>query len=238
MSTVDLPLTELCVSYESQGQAVNFTQKDPSQAEEGKCQNSKMPRKILHFSDGVLAEDSTDDENEKDEPSENNALLDPTLNWGPWMYYWMLYTGSSALAACDYLGEGLSNLFGITTPKYWYEIEEYKRCEEEAKAEREEIEQENTGWTTTDATPTADGVQQKVIVSSAIQQPPSPSLSQKEPDNELHITGGSELTEVPCYAPSSSNPPPSSSHPQPTTKVKIWMSKVHMNQVTEMSTWV
>lgn len=49
------------------------------------------------------------------------------------MYYWMLYTGNSALSVCDYVGEGLSNFLGITSPKYQYEIEEYHRCEEEVR---------------------------------------------------------------------------------------------------------
>jgi hypothetical protein len=38
-----------------------------------------------------------------------------------------LTAGGAALKVCDYLGESLANLFGITTPKYEYEIEEYKR---------------------------------------------------------------------------------------------------------------
>lgn len=60
-------------------------------------------------------------------------ILQKTLKWGSWMYYWMLYTGSSALAACDYVGESLANLLGITSPKYQYEIDEYKRCEKEVR---------------------------------------------------------------------------------------------------------
>jgi hypothetical protein len=38
------------------------------------------------------------------------------------------------LKACDYLGEGLANFFGITRPKYEYEIEEYKRTLQEVIA--------------------------------------------------------------------------------------------------------
>lgn len=39
--------------------------------------------------------------------------------------------GGLVLKACDYLGEGLANFFGITRPKYEYEIEEYKRTLQE-----------------------------------------------------------------------------------------------------------
>ena len=36
-------------------------------------------------------------------------------------------TGSRVLTACDYVGEGLANTLGITSQKYFYEIEDYKR---------------------------------------------------------------------------------------------------------------
>lgn len=34
-------------------------------------------------------------------------------------------------AVCDYLGERLASLFGITTPKYQYAIDEYYRMKKE-----------------------------------------------------------------------------------------------------------
>lgn len=35
------------------------------------------------------------------------------------------------LTVCDYLGERLASLFGITTPKYQYAIDEYYRIKKE-----------------------------------------------------------------------------------------------------------
>lgn len=34
-------------------------------------------------------------------------------------------------AVCDYMGERLASLFGITTPKYQYAIDEYYRIKKE-----------------------------------------------------------------------------------------------------------
>nr|CAD7424208.1 unnamed protein product [Timema monikensis] len=50
-----------------------------------------------------------------------------TLTWGPWTLYHVVTAGSKTLQVCDYLGESLANFFGITTPKYQYEIDEYHR---------------------------------------------------------------------------------------------------------------
>lgn len=46
------------------------------------------------------------------------------------------------LNAVDYTGESLASFFGITTPKYQIEIDEYERI----KAEKKAIEEESAGW--------------------------------------------------------------------------------------------
>lgn len=46
------------------------------------------------------------------------------------------------LNAIDYTGESLANFFGITTPKYQLEIDEYERLKEEKK----KMEDESAGW--------------------------------------------------------------------------------------------
>lgn len=61
---------------------------------------------------------------------------------------WIAHVSSKALAACDYVGETLADFLGITAPKYQYEIEEAKRMSEEAKAEKEAIDLEMAGWST------------------------------------------------------------------------------------------
>lgn len=61
------------------------------------------------------------------------------------MIHKVLQTGNTVLAACDYVGESIAAFLGITTPKYSYELEQFKRMQEEkAKAEKEE--KEVGGW--------------------------------------------------------------------------------------------
>lgn len=64
------------------------------------------------------------------------------MTWGPWLTYQAWTAGSTALAACDYVGESLASFLGITTPKYYFELEEYKRRE----ATKKELEEEKKGW--------------------------------------------------------------------------------------------
>lgn len=114
----------------------------------------RKPRRVLHFSDGTLEEYSTDEEDNTDSKKETSVLpkINPVqLTWGPWMWYWTLYSGSSALAACDYVGEGMANFLGITSPKYQYEIEEFNRMQEEEEKEKKEQEEQMAGWTSGDA---------------------------------------------------------------------------------------
>ncbi|XP_017775513.1 PREDICTED: protein FAM177A1-like [Nicrophorus vespilloides] len=107
----------------------------------------KEPKRVLHCGDGVLEEFSDEEDGVAITPStyaaSESALQDPkTMTWGPWMVNRVTTAGSTALAACDYLGESLASFFGITTPKYQYEIEEYKKIEKEKK----EYEEQKRGW--------------------------------------------------------------------------------------------
>uniref|UniRef100_A0A182Y6J9 Protein FAM177A1 n=1 Tax=Anopheles stephensi TaxID=30069 RepID=A0A182Y6J9_ANOST len=94
----------------------------------------RAPKKVLHFSDGTLEEFSDDEEDQVDKPAP--APVDESkLNWGEWMRYKTCKLGTTVLAGCDYVGEGLASFLGITTPKYSYEIEEFKRMQAEQQAE-------------------------------------------------------------------------------------------------------
>lgn len=62
----------------------------------------------------------------------------------------VVWLGSKTLEVCDYIGEGLANFFGITSPKYEYEIEEYKKRVEEEVRSKEKLSQEFSGWTQSD----------------------------------------------------------------------------------------
>ncbi|XP_049825853.1 protein FAM177A1 isoform X2 [Aethina tumida] len=99
----------------------------------------KQPKRILHFSDGVLEEYSTDEE-EVDGLQKDQTVS--TLSWGPWFWYKAWAAGTSTLTFLDATGEFLASVLGITTPRYYFELEEYKRREEQ-KEKRKEQEQ---GW--------------------------------------------------------------------------------------------
>lgn len=54
-------------------------------------------------------------------------------------------TGTTVLAACDYVGESIAAFLGITTPKYSYELEQFKRMQEE-QAKADKTDKEVGGW--------------------------------------------------------------------------------------------
>ncbi|XP_050725567.1 uncharacterized protein LOC127003227 isoform X2 [Eriocheir sinensis] len=220
-----------------------FKMESPPEAEEGRCKSQKQPRRVLHFSDGVMEEYSSDEEEGEEEKKQLNPdpmpVMDPkTLKWGSWLYYWMLYSGNSALSACDYIGESLANVLGITSPKYQYEIDEYNAAIEEEKAEKEEQDAQMAGWTTTAPASPSEGIKHKIVDSSVLQepsQPQPPSLDQ--PEIQLALMKNPQATEVSGFEPSNSEPPSSSSFSF-TTRLKFWMSEVHSDKGSELSTWV
>ncbi|KAJ6634702.1 DNA repair protein XRCC1, partial [Pseudolycoriella hygida] len=113
--------------------------------EEGASVKIKRPKRVLHFSDGVIEEYSTDDENENedvvDNDSSNNVVDESKLSWGPWLSLKAYKTGGYVLAGCDYVGETLASFVGITTHKYSYEIEQFQKMkEQEAEQQREDKE--------------------------------------------------------------------------------------------------
>lgn len=71
-----------------------------------------------------------------------NYTFQKTLTWGPWLFHYASKSGNKMLNAVDYVGEGLASFFGITTPKYQIEIDEYERLHEEKK----KLEEDSVGW--------------------------------------------------------------------------------------------
>ncbi|CAH2090235.1 unnamed protein product [Euphydryas editha] len=101
------------------------------------------PIRILHFSDGVEEEIEEEKVNDLQSVQISHENIDPkTLSWGPWFSHYASKSGSKLLNAVDYAGESLAHFFGITTPKYQIEINEYERLQEEKKR----IEDESFGW--------------------------------------------------------------------------------------------
>ncbi|KAM8847147.1 protein FAM177A1-like isoform 1-T1 [Synchiropus picturatus] len=108
----------------------------------------KPPRRIIHFSSGETMEEySTDEEEEEEEEkkAERKDLLASQVDavrskmtWGPYFWFHMWRAATSTISACDYLGERMANLFGITSAKYQYAIDEYYRMKKEREEEKEE----------------------------------------------------------------------------------------------------
>ncbi|XP_043596257.1 protein FAM177A1 [Bombus pyrosoma] len=106
----------------------------------------KRPKRVLHFSDGDLEEYSED---ETDVPHINATVnqIDPkSLNWLPWAWYQTTSIGNKVLEGCDCVGEWLAGFFGITSPKYQFEINEFYRVQAlENKMQRKQ-DLEMGGW--------------------------------------------------------------------------------------------
>jgi len=114
-------------------------------------ERKKFPKRLVYFSDGVLEEYSTDEE-ELDGTSDTQPLIDPkALPWMPYFGYMMWWVGSRALAVCDYLGENLAWFLGITSPKFQYELDQYERMAKEEEEFENYIKSENAGWSINDA---------------------------------------------------------------------------------------
>ncbi|XP_076273995.1 protein FAM177B [Rhynchophorus ferrugineus] len=111
----------------------------------------KTPKRVIQCSDGILEEYSTDEE---EEDNKNTETVDPaTLQWGPWFYYKVTKAACTALSAMEYMGENLAWFFGITSPKYYFELEEYKRRQESDKLQADK----EQGWCDTNATVQTQG---------------------------------------------------------------------------------
>uniref|UniRef100_A0A3P8TEM4 Uncharacterized protein n=1 Tax=Amphiprion percula TaxID=161767 RepID=A0A3P8TEM4_AMPPE len=114
--------------------------------EEEQQQKEKVPRRIIHFSSGETMEEySTDEEDGEDkEPERKDLLSSPVdavrskMTWGPYFWFHMWRAATSTISACDYLGERMASLFGITSAKYQYAIDEYYRMKKEREEEKEE----------------------------------------------------------------------------------------------------
>ncbi|XP_064602495.1 protein FAM177A1-like [Liolophura sinensis] len=98
--------------------------------------HKKPPKRILHFSDGILEEYSSSDEEEE---VVKQPVVDPkTLRWLPWMWYYFMHAATGTLSVADKCGEKLAWFFGITSPKYQAAIDEYYRLKEEEEKEMAE----------------------------------------------------------------------------------------------------
>ena len=115
-------------------------------------ERKKLPKRLVYFSDGVLEEYSTDEEELDGVNPDTQPLIDPkTLPWVPYVGYMIWWLGSRTLAVCDYLGENLAWFLGITSPKFQYELDQYERMAKEEEEFENYIKSENAGWTLNDS---------------------------------------------------------------------------------------
>ncbi|KAG5679952.1 hypothetical protein PVAND_009487 [Polypedilum vanderplanki] len=85
----------------------------------------KQPRRILHCSDGIYEEYSDEDEPVNKENLQNISFARKI--------------GHQLIYGLDYVGEAIANFLNITTPKYAYEINQFKKMEEERLKEEQEL---------------------------------------------------------------------------------------------------
>lgn len=71
-----------------------------------------------------------------------------------------LMVGYKVLGACDFVGEKIAGILGITTPKYSYEIEQFKKIEDERKKAEEE-EKSMGGWMQETASVRSESIEMK-----------------------------------------------------------------------------
>ncbi|KAK2864399.1 hypothetical protein Q7C36_003553 [Tachysurus vachellii] len=128
--------------------AVKSIQKDLECVELGDMQQKdesreKTPRRVIHFSSGETMEEySTEDEEEHThtQPDKNDlqSSVDTSkLTWGPYVWFQMWRAATNTVSACDYVGERMASMFGITSAKYQYAIDEYNRTHKENENEDE-----------------------------------------------------------------------------------------------------
>ncbi|XP_055608979.1 protein FAM177A1 [Uranotaenia lowii] len=125
MTKVDIPMKSKAET------AANFIQNEKDVEVQ-----IRAPKRVLHFSDGTMEEFSDEEQDQVDASKADQSTVDESkMNWSDWMLHKTCKLGTSVLAGCDYVGEGLASFLGITTPKYSFEIEEFKRMQAEQQTE-------------------------------------------------------------------------------------------------------
>lgn len=140
LTNVNVSLGQTMETDKSTGGATDFEMVEMGDSA-GKQKRVKIPRRTIYFASGETMEEySTDEEEEEEEPvkKEVTAVDTSRLTWGPYLWFYMWRMATSTVSVCDYMGERLASLFGITTPKYQYAIDEYYRMKKEEEEEEEE----------------------------------------------------------------------------------------------------
>ncbi|XP_045917772.1 protein FAM177A1 [Micropterus dolomieu] len=140
LTNVNVSLGQTMETDKSHGGATDFETVEIGDSA-GRQGRVKVPRRTIYFASGETMEEySTDEEEEKEAPvkKEVTTVDSSQLTWGPYFWFHMWRMATSTVSVCDYMGERLASLFGITTPKYQYAIDEYYRMKKEEEEEEEE----------------------------------------------------------------------------------------------------
>ncbi|KAK1148901.1 protein FAM177A1 [Acipenser oxyrinchus oxyrinchus] len=143
MADLSLYLTNVNVSLGQKMDGSKNVGKDFESVELGEIgkekQQKKVPRRIIHFASGDTMEEYSTDEEQEPEKKEMLPAVDPSkLTWRPYLFFHMWRAATTTISVCDFLGEKMASLFGISTPKYQYAIDEYYRMKKEDEEEEEE----------------------------------------------------------------------------------------------------
>ncbi|GBM16159.1 Protein FAM177A1 [Araneus ventricosus] len=151
----------------SSGDPTSFTEINLTE-----LQRKKAPKRLVYFSDGILEEYSSDEDEVDNAAKDTQPLIDPkTLPWIPYFGYKFWWMGSQALAVCDYLGENLAWFLGITSPKFQYEIDQFEKMKEEEELQKH-IKAENAGWSTDETTKmSSDAIAMQPLSKSCDKEP-------------------------------------------------------------------
>uniref|UniRef100_W5UKA0 Protein FAM177A1 n=1 Tax=Ictalurus punctatus TaxID=7998 RepID=W5UKA0_ICTPU len=171
----------------------------------------KAPRRVIHFSSGETMEEySTEDEEDHTHTQlDKNDLLSSVdaskLTWGPYVWFQMWRAATNTVSACDYVGERMASLFGITSAKYQYAIDEYSRTNkqenkatdspdsEEAEShfeekQKEEIQEQSIDETNVDDTKNLNAVTPPEPVNLDAETPPEPvNLDAETPPESVNL---------------------------------------------------
>ncbi|XP_061389973.1 uncharacterized protein LOC133325207 [Musca vetustissima] len=102
-------------------------------------------KRVLHFSDGTMEDFSDSDGEETVDTADMNVNIDVnTLPTVPRIKYKVYQAGCKFLNGIDYVGGGLANFLGITSPKFMSESDIEAVYKEQAEKEVEE--ESNSTW--------------------------------------------------------------------------------------------
>lgn len=138
LTNANIAVTENMGTEKGSSKGKDFECVELGELEDKDQSKEKTPRRVIHFSSGETMEEySTEEEDNSEKHPEKKDLLSPIdtskLTWGPYVWFQMWRAATSTVSACDYLGERMASLFGITSAKYQYAIDEFDRMKEKEK---------------------------------------------------------------------------------------------------------